>query len=207
MTPTTRRSALSVSLLALGVSAALGFLGGCAGARQPYTAEPDAKWVRWSRPDFVELNHETLFTLAHSPDRASLIYEQTVEGDRYLPVPRTWLLTLPESPSMLTPIELSEDGPNNGWLLARIGADPTGSFPVRGRISVISSDAESLTAQVNISAIVGPASAGYAAPPEISLDARVVFVNATPQTAQPARPATTSGVPFVAPKKPKPIRE
>lgn len=207
MTLTSLRPARRALLLLLGACAASSLLAGCAGAQRSWAPTPEARWINWSRPVFSEINRETMFSLAHSPDHATLVIEQTHEGDRYLRNPRTWLITVPQTPSMLTPIELGENLPDNCWVLTRVGADPVAEFPARGRISVLSSDSESMTAQINISATMGPNTAGNAAPPEFSLDARMVFVRVTPRTDQPNHPATTSGVPLIKPKPETPLRQ
>jgi hypothetical protein len=207
MTVTTTRIACLAHLTLAGACAAASLLAGCAGAQRASAPAPEARWIRWSHPVFATINRETMFSLAHSPDRATLVIEQSVEGDRYLAAPRTWVISLPESPAMYSPIELAEDGPNNCWVLTRVGGDPVDSFPARGHISILASDAETLTAQVNLSADLSPATAGYAGPSEVALDARFVFQRVTPLTEQPDEPNTASGLPHVKPAPKPKIRQ
>lgn len=193
MTPPTSRLIAPALLLTVAALAALP-LAGCAGQRQAAEPAPAARWVRWSTPVFASINREALFSLAHSPDRSTLVFEQTQEAGQWLPRPRVWLISTPDTQAMFKPIEVGTQAQSQAWLVTHTSADVTEAFPAQGVISVLGSDSGSLTAQLNLTSRIAPGTAGYYGPAEITIDARVEFTRTTPHTPQPARPATTSGV-------------
>ncbi len=194
----------SATLFLVGALAAASLSSGCSGAARSRSAsDPDtsARWVRWSEPVFATINREAFYSLAHSEARSTLVFDQTDDAGRPVSPARTWIISMPDTPRMYSPIDVDQDADSRAWLLTSVRGHVSAPLHVRGRISVLSSDADSLTAQVNLISDIDPATAGFAGPREATLDARIVFTRVTPYTPQPRSHPSTSGVDSPAPKK------
>ncbi len=187
-------------LLVLSVAA-----GGCAGGAGGDLTGGDGMapgmWAPSSAPSFAVINRESLFALAHSDESDALIYEQTEEYGQPLASPRSWVIALPQTAKRNSPLEVGESSGVRAWALVSFGGAPQRAIPAQGSVAVLSSDGESMTAQVNLS-VAGPTpTAGYATAQRAGLDGKIIFVRSAPVTGVPSAPKTTSGIVGPARKK------
>lgn len=179
---------LSLSVLAGGCA------GGSGGESTAGEGMAPGAWTPSAAPTFAVINRESLFALAHSDESDALVYEQTEFYGRPLTPPRSWVIVLPQTARRNLPLDLGETGGGRAWALVSFDGAARRAIEAHGSVTVLSSDGESLTAQVNLTA-TGPApTAGYAQAQRAGLDGRIVFLRATPATMSPPAPTTTSGI-------------
>ncbi len=199
MTTHTRPALLTASaLLAIPLA-----LASCAGRATP---EPDSGpvrpaapvadtesakgvWVPSARASFATIDDSALFTLAHSTTSDLIVIENyTTDPDRRRHMARhTWILEIPSSASLGTPVDLEAEG-SRAFLMEEVPGETTNLTDVRGSMFFQQRGADEVVAVVNLASVAGAPGPGETSVAGAELSRRFVLPRRAPYTPQPMQP-------------------
>lgn len=176
----------------IAVGAALLALGACQNRPK---VEPSPMWVRASAAKFVTLGRSTNYALVHRAGQDTLIVEDPVLSGKHDEINGrlTWIIPLPDSVKLDTPIEVGGAG-SEAWLLEQVWRDQGHATPARGTVIVHHRDADTLSASLHLTALGAAPTAGQPDRATIEIDRKFDFARREVSTPQYREMGPRAGV-------------
>ncbi|HBS29487.1 MAG TPA: hypothetical protein DEB06_08580 [Phycisphaerales bacterium] len=176
----------------------LGAAWGCAASGdrsgEPDPRAPRAFWSPGAGARLVTLDRSTTYTIVRREGVGLIIIEQGLDGGESSgPDRAVWLVSVPVDAPFGRPIDLESSGAGASLLEYRSGRD-THAQTASGTVTILSRNADSLTAQVDLTAPGRPFAPGQVSSSAIEFAGRLEMPRYQPHIPTPLDPAERSGV-------------